>query len=184
MSGSDDWRQALDGRWAEKWHMTSPVADELRAIHADVWVRFHSLPDAKRLAETDAEYATLLSRHHAILDALGLRDTCLVIAPRYAEQPLEPAVHEWHWRTVRSDTFLEPVDLHAFTVDYPSPGLDAVLREVADDRLGGVILAPLDVEWLYHPYDGGADVLAASPAERDRLKETFADWLSSRTDGL
>ena len=184
MSSSDAWRETLDGLWDRKWPETSPVAHELRAIHADVWVRFHSLPDSKRHAETDAEYATVLSRHNAVLDALGLQDTCLVIAPRYAEQPLDPSVHEWHWRTVRSDTFFEPVELYTFTVDYPSKGVDGVLREVADDRLSGVILAPLELDWLYHPYDGGADVLAPSQAERDRLRESFAEWLSSRPDGL
>ncbi|MFD0539351.1 hypothetical protein ACFQY7_42060 [Actinomadura luteofluorescens] len=48
---------------------------------------------------------------------------------------------------------------------------------MADDELGHVIISPLDLRWLYHPYDGGADVIAPSVRERDGLKSRHADWL-------
>jgi hypothetical protein len=38
--------------------------------------------------------------------------------------------------------------------------------------------------WQYHPYDGGADVIARTTAERDALAAEFSDWLSRRADGL
>ena len=59
-----------------------------------------------------------------------------------------------------------------------------MLRAVADWKIADVILGPADLRWLYHPYDGGADVIAASSEERDRLKVEFADWLSSHPQGL
>ncbi len=65
------------------------------------------------------------------------------------------------------------------------PGVvDELLRAVADDEIAGVILGPPDLRWLYHSYDGGADVIAPTRAERDALKERHRDWLSAHPLGL
>jgi hypothetical protein len=49
---------------------------------------------------------------------------------------------------------------------------------------GGVIITTAEMGWLYAPYDGGADVIAASPDHRDRLRRAHADWLSAHRSGL
>ena len=54
-------------RWAAQWSPCPPVGHELRVIHPDRWVRFHSLPGSKRYAEDDAEYATLRESHRGWL---------------------------------------------------------------------------------------------------------------------
>ncbi|MEU9732357.1 hypothetical protein [Streptomyces sp. NPDC048002] len=41
-----------------------------------------------------------------------------------------------------------------------------------------------ELERIHHPYDGGADVVLATPAERDALRERHAGWLSAHPDGL
>jgi hypothetical protein len=48
--------------------------------------------------------------------------------------------------------------------------LPRLLRLVADYATGGVIITTAKMGWLYHPYDGGADVVAASPGHRDELR--------------
>ena len=48
---------------------------------------------------------------------------------------------------------------------------------MADDEIAYAIIAPLDLRWLYHPYDGGADVIASTVRDRDVLKDRHADWL-------
>ena len=55
---------------------------------------------------------------------------------------------------------------------------------VADDEISYAIIAPLDLRWLYHPYDGGADVIAPTAYEHDVLKGRHADWLSAHPAGL
>jgi hypothetical protein len=40
------------------------------------------------------------------------------------------------------------------------------------------------LDWLYHPYDGGMDVIAPSTTERDALRDRHRGWLSARLDGL
>ncbi len=61
---------------------------------------------------------------------------------------------------------------------------DALLRAVADDELLNVILAPTDLRWLYHQYDGGADIILATRDQRDALKAPHHDWLSNQQSGL
>jgi hypothetical protein len=37
---------------------------------------------------------------------------------------------------------------------------------------------------VHHPYDGGADVIAASPEERNRLRDDYLAWLPRNPAGL
>ncbi|WP_258318940.1 DUF3885 domain-containing protein [Streptomyces griseorubiginosus] len=83
----------------------------------------------------------------------------------------------------------DPV-LHSYTHLYADrrpwrPGaVDEILREVADDELSGVIITDSGLSRVHHPYDGGADVIAASPEERNRLRDDHRAWLPSNPAGL
>ena len=50
--------------------------------------------------------------------------------------------------------------------------------------VGNVLIVASDCRWLLHPYDGGMDVIAGSPAERDRLKDRRQAWLPEGPAGL
>ena len=66
-----------------------------------------------------------------------------------------------------------------------SPGcVDPLLRKVADDVIANVLLADTDLGWLYHPYDGGMDVIMSPRTERDMLRDRHRDWLSAHPGGL
>ncbi|MCX5331733.1 MULTISPECIES: hypothetical protein [unclassified Streptomyces] len=41
-----------------------------------------------------------------------------------------------------------------------------------------------ELRCIHHPYDGGADVILATEAERDRLRDRRRDWLSSHPGGM
>jgi hypothetical protein len=62
--------------------------------------------------------------------------------------------------------------------------LDELLRDVADDKVGGVLVTDTQMRRIYHPYDGGADVFLATSEERDRTRDRHADWLSTHPSGL
>ena len=76
--------------------------------------------------------------------------------------------------------------IHLWVSDTPwaSGAIDPLLELVATDGTDGVIVTDEELSWLYHPYDGGADVIARSVRERVRLAARHADWLSPRLDGL
>lgn len=91
-----------------------------------------------------------------------------------------------HWRSVSlgDDEFESWIHLWVSDHDWAHAALDALFSLVANDWTSDVIVCDPGCTWLYHPYDGGADVLAPSDAVRDSLKQRHRSWLSSRSDGL
>ena len=77
--------------WAGRWPDCRPIDHELRHCAADRWVRFHSLPESKRYAEDDDEYAEVLRRHNTVLDELLTTSTgvqsALVITCSWSDGP-------------------------------------------------------------------------------------------------
>ena len=179
--------------WERTWPGADPLGYVLRVKYSDQWVRFHSLPESKRIAESQAECDEILRRHRTVLHELHGSDdirTLHVIAADWDWRDSPPAGRSgdspgaWPWRS-------SPVD------DDPDAGrnyfwaaaglsdqqFDALLLAVADDQCRMIIGAP-DFAWLYCPYDGGADVLLPRPVERDALRERHTGWLSSHPRGL
>ncbi|GIG85784.1 DUF3885 domain-containing protein [Plantactinospora endophytica] len=191
--GADD--HPLRVAWQARWPQTPPVGHRLRWL-GDHWVRFHVLPDARRHPGTEDEYATVLHRHHTLLDELrGELPELLVITLELAGRPvpgnrtpimadLLPDAECW---TVLSWPDLHPQLLfaHAYVSPLPrqSDRLEPLLRAVADGRVTDVVVAPPDLSWLYAPYDGGADVLLGTPELRDELRAGHPDWLSHQLGG-
>ena len=143
------------------WGPTDPLGAELRLQFPDRWTRYYTLPDGERIARTDEQRAEQMYRYLAVQNALGtpaLVTTC--------ESGLVTAAQ---WRDAGGFT------VYASAVD-SAEDLVPLLRMVADDQASEVIVAPTDLSWLVHPYDGGIDVIGP---ELD-----FADWRSPRADGL
>lgn len=67
---TEDEVKSLTALWRARWG-GAPIGCALSARHPDRWVRFHSLPDSKRYAETEQEYEVILDRHHRVLAELG-----------------------------------------------------------------------------------------------------------------
>ncbi|GAA4484971.1 hypothetical protein GCM10023191_008850 [Actinoallomurus oryzae] len=182
---------SLTAAWRTRWG-GAPIAYEFRGRYADRWIRFHSLPRSKRYAETEEEYGIILARHHDVLAELGAGDDLYVIAGYFADAQGRIIVARAHqgavpWMTIQPDersAFEIPMTLYAGTTSLEGSTLNPFLRAVADDRIAYAIIAPPDLRWLYHPYDGGADVIAPTAHDRDVLKERHADWLSAHPAGL
>jgi hypothetical protein len=187
----------LTARWQERWPRCRPVGHELRCCARATWVRFHSLPGSKRYAEDDSEYAEILRRHHVLLGEMPEADEVLVVTTAWSgtREPTgrEPRLAEVlpdavYWMPVladRDDTGWESwTHLYVSMSPWQGGELDPLLRLAADDQASCVIIAPPDPTWLYHPYDGGADVIARHKGERDMLMRRHGDWLPANADGL
>ncbi len=61
----------LDEYWTQRFDDAPPIAHAFRDSQRDCWVRFHSLPESKRYAESESEWTTLLERHNAVVSALA-----------------------------------------------------------------------------------------------------------------
>ena len=183
------WNSALNG--------FTPIAHQLKNQCGERWVRFHSLPESKRYPENEDEYAEILRRHNVVLERLlGGNGKALIVLPEYSYESspegLEPALtalftDSEYWSTLMlheegdEDEFYW--HLHVSEVNCPSDSLNSLFRMVANDELGNVLIVSSENDFVFHPYDGGCDVILPSSAERDVVKENFQDWLSKHPEG-
>ena len=189
----------LDG-WHVRFPECEPVAHRLRAAFPSRWVRFHSLPESKRYPEDEGEYAEVLGRQNRILNGLvGSEASVVLLTTEYSGSAEAPSARPElgaldldakPWRTVPmhdlDGEFAEPSYWHVFASEWAwRPGvLDAILRLVTDDVVANVMVVHPGCGWLFHPYDGGMDVILETTAARDRIRSSHADWLSPRSDGM
>ena len=193
----------LSLRWKQAWGDCPPIGSDLRGSLRDTWVRFHSLPGSKRYADTEDEYAELLHRHQAVIAEL-IRDQdtdtgadLLVVAASWSGGP-EPCPLEaevsaampgaCYWTSALTDDS-DPSDpmwehLWVAATRLDDDHLARLLRLVADDIAVDVIVTSAVMAWLYHPYNGGADVIAATAEQRDQLRDRHREWLSRHPSGL
>lgn len=171
-------------QWNRNWSRCEPVAYMLKQVYSERWVRFHSLPESKRYAETEAEYAIVLERYNAVLDELFAGEDVYVITMEWRDDP-KPGTD--YWTTICIDP--DPNDpsywhLYAKRIPWTTGAIDPLLRDVADDVQANVMITDVAMTRIHHPYDGGADVLLPTSEERDALRARHADWLSSHPQGL
>jgi hypothetical protein len=188
---------ALSRLWDDRWPGCSKLPYELPDAGGR-WVRFHSLPGSKRYPESDAEYEMVLVRHNVVLGELMTGPTVLVVTAGYSDaaQPQEPcrspetlAVHPraLYWTSVCMDDepgFENWMHLYVSRRSWSVGCLDPLLRQVADDVIANVLVADTSLRWLYHPYNGGMDVVLSSTAERDAVRDRHQDWLPPYPSGL
>jgi hypothetical protein len=189
----------LGALWRARRPSGPPVAHTFRSAYADRWVRFHSLPGSKRYPEGEDEYAIALHRYNTVLDELFSREEVYVVTTDWSGTPDGPAAFPTprrelhpngvHWWTESDEDDPDPAfhthtRLYADRRPWQRGGLDALLRAVADEALVEVFVTDTELRRIHHPYDGGADVVLATPGERDRLRGCHVDWLSSHPSGL
>lgn len=162
-------------------------------------MRFHSLPGSKRYPESEDEYTILLERYNTVLDELFMGLEVFVVTMDWSYTPTGPAGyptprHELHpdsvhWWTESDQDDPDP-EFHTHTRLYADRRrwvngcADDLLRAVADEALVEVFITDTELRHIHHPYDGGADVILATPHERDELRDRHAAWLSNHPAGL
>ncbi|KMS67350.1 hypothetical protein ACM01_43145 [Streptomyces viridochromogenes] len=166
-------------------------------------MRFHSLPGSKRYPESEDEYGIVLERYNTVLDELftGLDVFVVTMDWSYTQdgpagyptprQELHPDGVRWWTEANREDPDLDlDPELHTHTRLYADRRpwrhgcADGLLRAVADEALVEVFITDTELRRIHHPYDGGADVVLTTPAERDEMRARHAEWLSAHPAGL
>jgi hypothetical protein len=175
-------------QWNIAFPNSEPVAHLMRKRFADRWVRFHSLPESKRYPESEDEFGILIDRHHAVLNSLVRAGSKVILITtefsRVGGEPPPPKLmpNANLWRTFAMEEFAWHVYAQEISLNFAM--LDPIIRTVAIDAVGEVMLIDPECRWIYHPYDGGMDLILEAPAARDELKMKFAEWLSRLPSGL
>lgn len=182
----------MEELWESLFPGIHPEADYLKVVCRPRWVRFHSLPGSKRYPDTPREEAVILSRHAALLNAIWPAAVSLAVI-RTTFYPTTPGTvvltpSEWtHWRSFTSQPKgCESFCRHVFFCErnWSVGVLDDLILETAHDREHNLMVIDLGGTALYHPYDGGMDLILTNPDRIPRLRSRFEAWLSPRPDGL
>jgi hypothetical protein len=62
--------------------------------------------------------------------------------------------------------------------------MDDLLKKVADDEIENVLFISIEKRVLYHPYDGGGDIVVESEQKRDLMRAKYQAWLSKHPESL
>jgi hypothetical protein len=190
--------EELSKFWKSEFDNFAPEAHNLKHEYKSRWVRFHSLPESKRYPNNEDEYLEILGRHNTVLQELcGSESNVLVVLPEYSED-IEPTKPEPElsslfsasepWRTLaqheNDDDYESYWHLHVSRIKFTGSEFNSLFRMVANDEVGNIMIICPSKGVVFHPYDGGADVLLATAEERDHLKEKHREWLSSHPEGF
>jgi hypothetical protein len=175
------WNTALNG--------STPIAYELKNEFTERWGRFHSLPEAKRYSDSELEYQVIFSRHNQLLSQLCSTDnTVYMIAPEYSclSKPRELGDelegifdNPNYWQTI---PLHEPDEnnrkgfywhLYFEKINWLPDSVDGLFRLVTDEKAFNVMIVSPSLGWIFHPYDGGADLILKSNQEMLRVKKNF-----------
>jgi len=186
-------KEALTKYWNSHFEGLAPEAHNLKHEFKDRWVRFHSLPESKRYPDFKSEYQEVLTRYNSLLiELFGLQSSLLVVLPEYSDsvKPTKPEKELYelfpnsqYWCSVAQHEEEFYWHLHAAEVTLNSQELNSLFRLVANDEVGNIIIVGIAANTVFHPYDGGADVILPSTEQRNELKNKFSMWLSAHPEG-
>ncbi|MCM0148661.1 hypothetical protein KCN56_08830 [Photobacterium galatheae] len=184
--------------WKREFNDFFPEAHSLKHEYQNRWVRFHSLPESKRYPENEEEYLEIFRRHNTVLQALvGSKARILVVLPEYsnseAPKKPEPALAKLFQATKPWCSLVQHEEdddiqllwhLHVAEIEYSGYELNRLFRLIADDEVRNILIIHPSKTVVFHPYDGGADVVVVSTKQRDLLKKKYREWLSAHPEGL
>lgn len=186
--------------WRSAHPQCFPLGNKLRECFPERWFRIHSLPESKRYADTPEEHREVLHRHNVLLDELlGPGGPYTLVTLGYSETSAPVREHETRIAAVAGSAthFLSvnmsepedegpPIFWHFFMSEHVwrSGSMDGLLELVARDTVANVLFVGPRQQCLYHPYDGGGDVLLPSRAATDVMRARYSRWLSTHPSGL
>jgi len=196
---SEKFAVSFEDEWARFHPTCSPVGWMMRNGGERHWLRFHSLPESKRYAETDEERAAVLGRANAIAtevfgegQPVWLVQTCWDTPEGMVELMPDPFAACRDFELKPSTSFVEdPTDdepiiwrAHAALKAWKSGAFNALLQSIAADQAAPTLWMSASSGAVFAPYDGGIDLFLPSASEVSRLKHAHPDWLSGHTQGL
>ena len=183
--------------WTSEVSEFAPVGHVLRRHMHDKWTRFHSLPESKRYAESDAEHQEVLKRHLAVASELfEVGAPIYIYKCRLVERRLKGKLkhmlvgNQLRERMVRLPSGLSMNEeddgyycVRALATSWTPTFFSALTKKVAEWEETGVTFVSPTTKNIYCPYDGGMDVFPHTDSP-STLEAKFSSWMSSREDKM
>lgn len=194
LTGSTPVQPNFRNFWNTHFDGHKPVGHHLRQSLHLRWARFHSLPESKRYAETDDEWAVLFERHHRIADeVLGGGARCwLVLCGDPEDRDPEDQNHLErydfeHWFSWwENDELGEAVEWPVYAAEtiWRAGQFDDAIRKIAVWEEAFLLIVSQETQAIFAPYDGGIDLILPSGRQASILKAKFPNWRPGNAQGL
>ena len=185
--------------WKKYFGEALPLAHELKTKFTDRWVRFHSLPESKRYPDSGDELKEILFRLNKIIVDLsaGDADLCIVgIGYSNSKQPqgLSQSIKKFfnkpkYWLSIPIHNPEDEKKDHSYwhlyeeQIIWQEGRLDDIFRLVINDDIRNFMVINTNLGWVFHPYDGGVDIVFKNREEMEIIKNRYSNWLSSHPLG-
>ncbi|MDQ3634063.1 MAG: hypothetical protein M3405_06075 [Acidobacteriota bacterium] len=191
-------KETLTKYWNELIPNFLPIAHELKNQFNERWFRIHTLPESKQYPDNESEYAEILKRHILILSDLMEENHSLILVSfgyglneKFIEknnQFVNLGFQENFWMSINvsDESDEESYFWNVFydEIKFCENSLNNLFRLIADEEIENIILFSIEKNFVYHPYDGGADIILENSNLRDKYKDKYKDWLSNHPKGL
>ena len=176
--------------WERFFPESPPVGFLLRKNHPGRWLRFHTLPDAKRVPKSASEIEEVLQRINQISgEIFEPRSQATLWITSFS--PFRPSLPADQWTgfeavaeppIVWTSALQDYVDVQhmavwARTKEWAWEHVAFFFREVSLDRLDYVTAFSPHTGATICPYDGGIDIFLPDARKRAALKRKFKNWL-------
>jgi hypothetical protein len=184
--------------WEKNFPDCPPINHLFKHHLTERWLRIHSLPEAKRYADTPEEWAILLERQNTVLkDLFSNQESMFLYALTgvYSNENNEfnaDFIVEKECLKQLNFNALSPIDLHKISGDWYDEGVvftpyyakekfkinkfDDILKTIADDEIR-VFFVDTKGEYIFAPYDGGVDLIFKDAETRNFYQEKYSNWL-------
>jgi hypothetical protein len=184
--------------WNKEYKEAFPINYELKWIYEDRWLRIHSLPNSKRYASNEKEYQIILERQNKLIeDLIGVDTEIFISFGQYTNDITNDNYEELSdyeefdlvltipLHQERPNEYLDEChfDVYVKNEFWQKGRRDKMLKAIANDEIRAMFICP-SKECIIAPYDGGVDIIVKTSDKRNKLKEKYKTWLSSREDGL
>jgi hypothetical protein len=175
-------REQFFAHWHAHYSETPPVGYLFKQRLAKRWVRFHSLPNSKQYADTEAERDEILRRQNTIInDLIGTHiDIRVVIVWINDDNPLFKMRSPDCIGKVSLGEGEPEFELFTYVTTWDPPD-NVLLTMIADEQVEAFLIGP---DCLIAPYDGGIDLILKDPHTSFAVKRKYDAWLPKRVDGL
>lgn len=176
-------KSAFQRFWAKNYPNSLPVSHLLKHAYPTRWLRIHSLPAAKRYADTNEEWVTLLDRQNTIINDLVPENAIIQVVINYIrEDNILFKKYTFENIGVVVDKINETVyQSFNFKINWQNGTANDILKAIADDEIKGFFITK---NQIIAPYDGGLDLIFKDESTRNIFREKYKNWLSERADGL
>jgi hypothetical protein len=180
--------------WQSNFADCPPINYLLKQKFTDKWLRIHSLPESKRYAQNETDWAILLERQHKVFaDVFNVNDDIILIANTYQIDNSDnfdfiykqQCLENFDWKAlptidilnlskkqINKKVFIIP---HLANCKFELKIIEPILILIAKDELRLFFINP-KTNMIVAPYDGGVDIIYADTITKDLYKKQYGEW--------